>query len=212
MDKLMANHFGKYSLRLGIHVDDREPKELFKWLLASVLFGAPISSETAERTYHEMMDSGINTPQRVLDAEWEGLVAELDAGGYTRYDYKTADKLLEVSTHLLRDYAGDLNRLHDTAEDGMDLIRRIKALGKGVGDVAANIFLRELRGIWPKATPGISKYALNAARGLGLVKEGEDPALALMKAWGKGMPGKDFRDFEAALVSHGIEMRRKKAA
>jgi hypothetical protein len=29
----------------------------------------------------------------------------------------------------------------------------LKALGKGIGDVTANIFLRELRSIWSKAEP-----------------------------------------------------------
>ncbi len=209
---IFKRYRGKYSARLGIRLDAGSPRQLFRWLLASMLYGAPVSSGTAERTYREFMDSGLDTPRRLVDAGWDDLVRELDAGGYVRYDFKTADKLLEVSERLLRDYEGDLGLLHDMSEDSEDLKKRIMALGKGVGEVTANIFLRELRGVWPKAKPALSPYALKAARGLGLVKNDEDPPVALVRAWGKGLPGKDFRDFEAALVQAGIEMRRKKAA
>jgi endonuclease III len=212
IEDLLMEYKGKYSARLGIRLDGKDPKQLFRWLLASILYGAPISAKTAERTYREFMDSGINTPRRIIDAGWDDLVKELDYGGYTRYDFKTADKLLEVSENLLRYYIGDLNLLHDMAVDGEDLKRRVMALGKGVGEVTADIFLRELRGVWPKARPALSPYALKAARKLGLVKKDDDPPLALVRAWGKGLPGKDFRDLEAALVQAGMAMRRKKVA
>ena len=203
---------GKYSTLLGIKLDGDNPRQLFRWFLASLLYGAPISGGTAERTYREFIGSGIDTPRKIIDAGWEDIVKELDAGGYTRYDFKTADKLLDVSENLLRDYHGDLNLLHDIAMDGEDLKIRLTALGKGVGEVTVNIFLRELRGIWPKARPMLSPYALSAARRLGLVKPDEDPPIALLKVWGKGLPGRDFRDLEAALVRAGIAMRRKKVA
>lgn len=213
---LLDRNGGMFSRRLGIDLDGGEPAELFRWLVASLLYGAPISAGSAERTYGKLVEGGIDSPHDITGTGWEGLVKLLDAGGYTRYDFKTADKLIEVSGNLERMYEGDLNRLHDVARDGEDLKVRIKALGKGVGDVTANIFLRELRGVWPKATPELSPYAELAARETGLAGEGEDAPTALMTAWGRGLPGRDFRDLEAALVSEGIALRRhgraKKAA
>jgi hypothetical protein len=49
--------------------------------------------------------------------------------------FKTADKLFGISNALFRDYAGDLNALNRVAADRSDLERRIKQLGKGIGDV-----------------------------------------------------------------------------
>ncbi len=216
MDKslrdILARYPGKYSARLGIELDGREPGELFRWFLASILYGARISGEIAERTYHEFVGQGIDNPKKVVDSGWDGLVKVLDEGGYTRYDFKTADKLLEVCGRLVSDYGGDLNALHDSASGPEDLQARLMALGKGIGEITVNIFLRELRGVWPKATPALSPLALQAAKSLGLIKKGEDALTALEKAWGRGMPGKDFRDLEAALVQMGIELRRKRAA
>jgi gamma-glutamyl:cysteine ligase YbdK (ATP-grasp superfamily) len=50
-----------------------------------------------------------------------------------RYDFKTATKLLEAMRHLVDQYHGNLNTLHDDAKDARDLENRLKALGKGIG-------------------------------------------------------------------------------
>jgi hypothetical protein len=88
-----------------------------------------------------------------LDTGWNGLVEILDEGGYTRYDFSTADKLLEVFGNLQKLYNGDLNVLHEKARDSKDLEERIKALGKGIGETTVSIFLREMRYCWKKADP-----------------------------------------------------------
>lgn len=212
MADLLERYPGKYSARLGLDVDGKAPAELFRWLLAALLYGARISGSLAERTWREFMARGLDDPQRLLDTGWDGLVEALDAGGYTRYDFKTADKLLEVSGNLLRDYGGDLNVLHNAARDVSELMNRLSGLGKGIGEVTVNIFLRELRGVWPKAEPPVSPLAASAALRLGLIKKGEDAFKTLERAFCEGFPGADFRDLEAALVASGIEMRKKKVA
>ena len=80
--------------------------------------------------------------------------------------FKTADKLFGISNALFRDYAGDLNALNRVAADGSDLERRIKQLGKGIGDVTVKIFLREMRGVWPKTPPLPSEREMQAAKPL----------------------------------------------
>jgi hypothetical protein len=59
--------------------------------------------------------------------------------------------------------------LHTRATDSKDLENRLQEL-KGVGPVAVNIFLRELKSVWPKAGPRPSPFALELARKLGLAE------------------------------------------
>ncbi len=208
--KLLDHFKGKFSRELGIDLSAPDPKEVFKWFLASKLFGARISSDSAIKTYRKFERRGVITPRAVLDTGWDGLVSILDGGGYARYDFSTATKLLEIMTGLERLYGGDLNRLHDKASGEKDLEGRLKGLGKGIGDVTVNIFLRELRLVWEKARPGLSELVLLAAGDLGLIRPREDPLEALEDYWKKNRAkGADFCDFEAALLRLGKDYCKK---
>jgi hypothetical protein len=211
--EMVRSHGGRYATALGIDLAAADSGERFKWFIAAILFGTRISELLATRTWREFAAHGVLTPQRVLDTGWDGLVAILDAGGYVRYNFKTATKLLTVCSNLLRDYAGDLDKLHATAQDPHDLETRLKALGKGIGDTTVAIFLRELRGIWSKAAPPLSPLALAAAQQLGYLRDNRhaiDQALArLQQKWASdGQAADDFADFEAALVREGLRLRR----
>lgn len=209
--ELLMRRGGRYAGSLGIDLAAADAGERFKWFLAAALFGTRISAALAIRTWKAFAARGLLTPERILQTGWEGLVAILDGGGYVRYDYKTATKLLDVCTSLERDYSGNPDKLHDAAADARDLRQRIKALGKGVGDTTADIFLRELRGIWVKADPPLSPLALSAAIELGYLTPGTkpEPALARLKEiWAKeARPTADFAEFEAALVREGLRLR-----
>jgi endonuclease III len=161
---------GGYSSALAINLASMESEEVFKWFLASVLFGARISEDIAMKTYKEFEKAGILCPRAILETGRQGLADILDRGGYIRYDFKTATKLLEIMRTLTDRYQGDLNRLHFFARDKEDLKDKLQNLGKGIGPVTVNIFLRELRGTWEKAEPPLSVPALLAARNLGLVQ------------------------------------------
>lgn len=205
---------GSHARELGINLSGSDCAEIYKWFLAAVLFGARISGKTAVKTYQEFARADLVSPGKILNAGWKQLVRVLGRGGYARYDFKTADKLLELSTTLLKDYAGDLNALHDLAVDQADLERRIKQLGKGVGDVTVNIFLREMRGIWPKAEPLPSEKLVKAAKALGLIDIDLCEPLQLLAALKEaaredGLKVEDFPDFEAALIRYGIASRSK---
>jgi len=204
---------GRFSQALGIDLNSRTPGETYKWFLAAVLFGARISETIAARTYREFVLANVVSPQAVLETGWYGLVEILDRGGYVRYDYKTATKLLDVNKALTDQYAGSLYKLHEMALDLPDLEQRIRNLGKGIGEITANIFLREMRGIWPKAEPLPSGLVIDAAKALGFISEDmqdKQRILALLqeKWWGEGMDSKHFADFEAALVRYGKIMRK----
>ncbi len=208
--KLIDSVGGKFSSELGIDLSSVDPKQVFKWFLASKLFGARISTDIAIRTYKEFERRGVTSPESILKTGWDGLVQILDDGGYVRYDFSTATKLLEIMKDLQRDYEGDLNKLHKKARDEEDLENLLKGMGKGIGDVTVNIFLRELRSIWTKANPRPSELVKLSAGHLGLIKHGEDVLKVLQKIWSaQKVPGKDFRDFEAALLRLGKDYCKK---
>ncbi|MBU1265441.1 MAG: hypothetical protein KJ946_12680 [Gammaproteobacteria bacterium] len=215
--ELVKTRGGRYAGTLGIDLAAADGGERFKWFLAAVLYGTRISESLATRTWREFAVRDVLAPDRIVATGWDGLVGILDAGGYVRYDYKTATKLLDVCAALMRDYGGSLDALHDAAADPRDLERRIKALGKGIGDTTVGIYLRELRGIWAKAEPPLSPLAISGAIELGYLRAGTpDPDRALARLrhlWETdGQPAAGFADFESALVREGLRLRRLPAS
>ncbi|MEA3442911.1 MAG: hypothetical protein U9R04_05510 [Chloroflexota bacterium] len=156
-----------YSQELGLDLHRAEDR--FKWFLASILFAKRISSQVAKRTYREFEKKGIATPEDILEAGWDKLVEVLDSGGYVRYDFSTASKLLEIAADLKEKY-GSLDGLYKQAENSKDLESKLLEF-KGVGTTTINIFLRELKGIWEKAKPQLSPIAKEVASRLGLSEE-----------------------------------------
>lgn len=214
---------GRFSRDLGIDLDQGDSREVFKWFLAAILYGARISETIATRTYRQFEARGVLSPEAILEAGWGKLVEILDDGGYVRYDFKTATKLLEVMTALKERFKGDLNQLHAQAQSPEDLEKKLMALGKGIGPVTVNIFLRELRGVWEKADPLPQELVVLAARRLGFTRlagsgacdEERREVLGQLRAvWERhALPGWPcetsisqswrFADFEAALVRLG---------
>jgi endonuclease III len=208
--KLLLQVFPQtYSEELGIDLKSRDPKEIFKWFLASILFGKPIRESSAIKTYNEFKKHKVLTPEKILETGWHGLVDILDSGSYTRYDFSTADKLLEVMKNLGKcEY---LVKIYENSADEEDLKAKIKNLGKGIGDVTINIFLRELRGIW-KVDPLPSKFTILAAKNLDLIKsQNAGKALKELKViWKRNrIAGKSFVNFETALLRLGKDFCRK---
>lgn len=207
---------GRFSVSLGIDLERGDSQEVFKWFLASILYGARISENIASKTYREFERSGVLSPDSILDTGWHGLVEILDAGGYVRYDFKTATKLLEVMKALKGRFRGDLNVLHAQAEGPRDLEANLIDLAKGIGPVMVNIFLRELRGVWRKAEPLPQDLAAMAARNLGLVQATRQRKILseLRTIWeANAVAVKRFSDFESALVRLGKDYcRRMKCA
>jgi hypothetical protein len=210
---LLEVHGQKYSELLGIDVGSGKQEEVFKWFLASILFGAPISETSAIKTYRCFEKHGATTPRKIVARGWDDLVKILDEGSYTRYDFKTADKLLEVMGNLVELYGGNINSIHAQANDPKDLEIRLKSLGKGIGGVTVSIFLRELRGVWKKADPTPTPLVLLGARNLGIIKTSDrsKALLELEEFWRKNRPPKrDFIEFETALLRFGKLCRKGK--
>lgn len=209
----LLERFGKrYSEVLGINLDSGKDEEIFKWFLVSVLFGAPITETSVIKTYKCFQKYEVLTPERILETGWEGLVRILDEGSYTRYDFKTADKFLEVMQNLMEEYKGSLKLLHCNASNAKDLENGLKDLGKGIGDVTVSIFLRELREVWEKAKPNPTSLVVSAAKNLGIVENetGENALKQLEDFWAENkVAGESFINFETALLRLSKNFCRK---
>lgn len=172
--KLLLATFPLYVEDLGI--DLTEPAGRFKWFLASILFGARISEKIAANTYKTFELYGIESMEKIIAAGWDELVRILDVGGYVRYDFSTATKLLEIAQTLKGKY-GSLENLYNQSSDTKDLAIRLQEF-KGIGAVTAQIFLRELRGVW-HISPAVSSKAKGVAENLGIdLKEFEGEKLS----------------------------------
>ena len=115
--------------------------------------------------------------------------------------------------NLIQKYDGSINKLHHEAADSADLEKRLKELGKGIGDVTTSIFLRELRDVWNKADPKPTPLVISGARNLEIIKnESPEKALAELKHFWKSnaLKGKSFMNFETALLRWGRDLRKKR--
>ena len=131
---------------LGIDLSSRQEAEYFKWFLASLLFGKPIQQEVAKRTYFEFVKDDLTTPQAILHAGWDTLVAVLDRGHYVRYDFSTATKLLEVAK-ALQDTYGTITNFLQQSHTIDEVSARLQAF-KGIGPKTVAIFLRDMTPIF----------------------------------------------------------------
>jgi endonuclease III len=201
LTRLLDAYGDLFSARLGIALTGLDSGELFRWFLASMLFGARINESVAGRTYSAFLEHGLAAPDRIIRADFSELLQVMAEGGYVRYDGITSRKVQEAAAKLLQDYGGDLNNLHAAARDARDLETHLQAF-RGVGPTTAGIFLRELRGLWPKADPPLGDLAGLAAAHLGIA----DP----VRFWrNRKVPGYDYRHFEAALTRLGKDFCRR---
>ena len=131
---------------LGIDLASKREEELFKWLLACLLFGKPIQTGIAEQAYRQLVAAGLSKPDAILSAGWDELVRLLDGAHYVRYDFSTATKLLEFSRELKRRY-GNVSNLIAQSKTPHELSANLQKF-KNVGPVTARVFLREVRLHW----------------------------------------------------------------
>ncbi len=150
-----------YPELLGLDVRDRD--DWFAWFVASSLFAKPISAAAARTTAQLLFRQGIQSPEAMERCGWDGLVAILDLGGYVRYDFSTATKLLAIASALPRSRLREIVTGATSAKEIEDRLTEIK----GVGPKTVAIFLRDLRGVGGPALP-VSEEAKAAAKRLHL--------------------------------------------
>lgn len=126
----------------------RGEAELFKWFVASFLFGKRIQRDIAAEAYRVLVERNrLDTPRKLRDCGPRGLVQLLGQARYVRYDESTAARLLKLGNKLLTEYDGRLGRLRElgVTRDGVE--KRLLAF-EGVGPKTVEIFLREAARVW----------------------------------------------------------------
>ena len=139
---------GRYSAGLGIDVDAGEA-EVERWFLAATLFGARIPARVAERTFGVLAAAGLARIWQLRHVPSADLIAMLDAGGYARYDLRTATRLLQLCEIIDDRYDGQVGLIGRRFAAYPELRAALDAL-PGWGPVTVRLFLRELRGVWPE--------------------------------------------------------------
>lgn len=116
---------------------------LFKWLVASFLFGKPIQQSVAERAYRIIVDQHQrDTLQKLGSSSKAELVRMLGEARYVRYDLSTAERLLKLCRKLDEQYDGKLSVMHRQSSGRADFERRLAEF-EGIGPKTVEIFMRE---------------------------------------------------------------------
>lgn len=165
---VMHRHPKSYADELKIDVAKNTPAPLFQWLIASLLFSTRIASDAAMRAAGALFDEGWRTAGKMAQTTWEERVRVLNRNGYARYDESTSRYIGSAVELLVERYHGDLRKLREAAGRNPDTERKLLKEFKGIGDVGADIFFREVQTAWNEVYPFADRKALDAARELGL--------------------------------------------
>lgn len=181
---------------LRIDVSKNTPAPLYQWLVASLLFSARIAADQAQSAARALFDAGWRTPRKMAGSTWAQRVKVLNGSGYARYDESTARFLGETTAKVLDLYKGDLRNLREAAAHDPDGERaRLKAF-KGIGDVGADIFFREVQVVWDELYPFADRKALAVGKKIGL---GDDA-----KSLGRLVTRRDLPRLLSGLVRLGL--------
>lgn len=152
---------GRHSAGLGLDVDAGDA-EIERWFLAATLFGTRITAQMAERTFGVPASAGVSWIGQARHIPQGTSIAYLDEGGYARYDALTVARLQGLSEIIGERYDGRaavIGQRHTT----YPALRGDLDVLPGWGPVTIQLFLRELRGVWPGAQPPLDACAEHAA-------------------------------------------------
>lgn len=116
-----------------------------------------------------LFEAGLRDARSMADATWQQRVDALGRGGYRRYDERTSTILGKSAALVLDRYDGDLRRLREEPDPKKALLDI-----PGIGPTGADIFLRDVQGIWPEFAPYADPKVLDGARRLGLPASPEE--------------------------------------
>jgi hypothetical protein len=206
--RLIEHLGGRYGTEMGIDVD-AGADEIERWFLAATLFGSRISAAIAVRTARVLSQAGIRTVRDIPSIGESALVRLLDAGGYARYDERTAARLHALARVVGERYGGSIAPLGARVVVPTALEAELRDL-PGWGPTTIRMFLRELRGVWPGAQPALDERTLEAAAHLGFLHAHDTPeALPALRALARHA-GVDFRDLEVALSRLALRHGRRR--
>jgi endonuclease III len=164
---LLDRHGRTFADEAGITLADR-PAPLYQLLVLATLLSARISAGVAVAAARELFRAGYRTPGAMLAASWQDRVDALGRGHYRRYDERTATMLGDGARLCRERWRGDLRRLHAEAPGDVTGLRARLTGFPGIGPTGADIFLREVQGVWPDVAPFADRKVVAGAERLRL--------------------------------------------
>ncbi len=165
---LLERHGRTFASELGIDLQRNTPSPLFRLLCLSLLTSAPVQADIAMKGAQALGEAGWTTPKKLRESSWQARVTTLNEAGYARVDEKTASQIAELNETLLSEYNGNLRKLRERSNGDVSEAHKALKAFKGIGDVGASIFLREVQAVWAEFYPYADKASLKAAKKLGL--------------------------------------------
>jgi hypothetical protein len=130
-------------------------------------------------------------------------VDALGRAHYRRYDERTSTMLGNGAELLLEKWGGDLRKLREAARASEGELRQFLTEVPGIGDVGADIFLREVQTTWREVAPFFDQRTRDGAKRLGLPSS-VDRLASLV-------PERDLARFAAALVRVALDAKAAEA-
>ena len=180
VDTLLEEAGQTYADQAGITLRDT-PAPLYRLLVLAVLLSTRIKADIAVDAAHELVAAGMGTPEKMRDATWRQWVDALGRAHYKRYDESTATALGEGAELVLDRWQGDLRRLRDEAGRDPRAIRELLQEVPRLGPTGADIFCREVQGIWTELQPALDGKARQGAEKLGLPTDPDELARLVRK-------------------------------
>jgi endonuclease III len=190
--RTVLDRYGQtYAEEAGIQLADR-PVPLYQLLVLTTLLSTRIRASVAIAAARELFAAGCRSPQEMAAANRRTLLAALGRGHYKRYDERTSTMLADGARLCLRRWHGDLRRLHGEADRDRPALRRLLTEFPGIGPTGADIFLREVQGVWAELRPYTDRRVSTGAQRLGLPASADQLAGLVS--------GADFARLASALV------------
>lgn len=197
--RLLETHGQTFAEQLRIPVAKNTPAALFQLLYASLLFSARIAANNAAEATRALIKAKLTTAEKMAGATWQERVDVITWHGYKRYDERTSTMLGDSAQLLLDKYRGDLRKLREAANFEPDQEKKLLMQFKGIGKVGADIFLREIQGVWAEVYPHADQRVLKAAKQLDLGSSAKELSSLV--------PRQDFPRLVAALVRVDLEKK-----
>lgn len=123
--------------------------DLFRWFLLCLLFGKPIRSESAVRTWELFVEKKLDTPWAIVQSPRAKVMQAINSGGYGHYGNSTYAGLVACMTKLIDDYEGSLWLMLEQSQDEEEFVKRLRKL-HGVGPKVAEIFMSEVEEVFAR--------------------------------------------------------------
>ncbi|MCK9894610.1 hypothetical protein [Frankia sp. AgB32] len=172
--ELLARHGRTFADEIGADVPADTAEAMFRLTVFALLAGARIRADAAVRACRALMDAGWTDAASMAEATWAERAQVLNQNGYARYDESTSRQLADACDYLSDAYDGDVRHLREAADCAPDREREMLQRIKGIGPVAADIFLREAQAGWDELVPYLDERVLQTAGELGLPTSSED--------------------------------------